>query len=166
MTKKGIGSDGEEGDETGEPQWQKCGKVEQKYRKYGLKKIKKYYLKEEENACKNGNLIEPGDENKIETMKKDVGLDGEEGGETGGPQQQKYGKSEAIAICENSNSSNTAITLQLLKEQVRKMKTLETRIRVATIEALNRKRMESGQQPGNMLRRNYKKYGLKIWHRI
>jgi len=35
---------------------------------------------------------------------------------------------EAIASCENSNSRNTVITLQLLEKQVRKMKTLETRI--------------------------------------
>ena len=33
-----------------------------------------------------------GDENEIESMKKDVGSDGEENGETGEPQQQKRQK--------------------------------------------------------------------------
>mmetsp|Transcript_19915 Transcript_19915/g.22033 ORF Transcript_19915/g.22033 Transcript_19915/m.22033 type:complete len:109 (+) Transcript_19915:1-327(+) len=96
--KKDVGSDGEEGGETEEPQ-QKCGKSEGKYRKYGHKKI---YVKKEDNAGKNGNLIEPG---------KDAGLDGEEGGDTGEPQQQKCEKSEALAIGENSNSSNPVIIL-------------------------------------------------------
>ena len=46
--------------------------------------------------------MEPGDKNeiKIETMNKDVGLDGEEGGDTGEPQQQKCEKSEAKATGE------------------------------------------------------------------
>ena len=102
-------------------------------------------------------MIEPGDENKIDTMKKDVGSDREEGGDTGEPQGKKC--SEAIAIGENSNSSNTAITVRLLEEQVRKMKTLVTKIRAETVEALNGKRMESEKQSGNILRRKYN----KIW---
>jgi len=43
-------------------------------------------VKKEENTGKNGNLIEPGDENEILMMKKSIGSDGEEGGETGEPQ--------------------------------------------------------------------------------
>ena len=77
-------------------------------------------------------------------MKKDTGSDGEEGDEIGEPQRQKCGQSEAKATGENLNSINATITtLQLLEEQVRKMKILETRIRAATVEALNGKRMES-----------------------
>ena len=48
------------------------------------------YVKREENAGKSGYLIGPGDENKINTMKKDVGLDGEEGGDTGAPKRVSY----------------------------------------------------------------------------
>ena len=142
----------ESGKQTGE-------EIRQKYKKDGISGNMANYVKKEENAGKNGYLIEPGDENKIDTMKKDVGSDGEEGGDTGEPQQKKC--SEAIAVGEISNSSNTAvITLQLLKEQVRKMRTLETRrIRAVTVEALNGKIMESGKQPGHILRRKYK----QIW---
>ena len=57
IIKKGIGSDGEEDGKTGEPQWQKCGISERKYRKYGLKKMGKY-VKDEENAGKIKNRME------------------------------------------------------------------------------------------------------------
>ena len=113
--------------------------IRRKYRKHGISGNMVNYVKEEENTGKNGYLIEPGDENKIDTMKKDVGSDGEEGGDTGEPQRKKC--SEAIEIGENSNSSNTAITVhvRLLEEQVRKMKTLVTKIRAETVDALNGK---------------------------
>ena len=81
------------------------------------------YVKQEENAGKNRNLMEPRNRNKIEMMKKDINLDGEEGGGTGELKQQKCKELEAKATGENSNNSNTAIiTVQLLKEQVRKIK--------------------------------------------
>ena len=84
--------------------------------KYGISGNMANYVKKEEIAGKNGYLIEPGDENKINKMKKDVGLDGEEGGDIREPQQQKCDKSETIASGENSNSKKTVITLQLLEE--------------------------------------------------
>ena len=136
-------------------------KIRQKYKKYGLKKMEKYYVNREENAGKIENWMEPGDENEIETMKKDIGSDGEEVGQTEDPQQQKGEKSEAKATGENSNSSNTAVTLQLLEEQVQKIKALGTRTRAATAEALNGNRMETGKHLENEIGRKYKKYGLK-----
>ena len=51
----------------------------------------------------------------------------------------------------SESSSNTVITLQLLEEQVRKMNTLQTKINDEWPDALNGKRMESGEQPGNIL---------------
>ena len=81
------------------------------------------YVKQEENTGKNGNLMEPSNRNEIEMMKKEIKLNEEESGETGEPQQQKCKELEAKATGENSNNSNTAIiTVQLLKEQVRKIK--------------------------------------------
>ena len=88
--------------------------------------------------------MNPSNRNEIEMMKKDIESDGEEGGETGKPQQQKFEKLEAKATGEISNNLNTAIIIvQLLEVQIRKMETLETRIRAATAEALIGKRMET-----------------------
>ena len=44
-------------------------------------------MKQEKNASKNGNLMEPGDRdgNEIEMIKKDEEADGQEGGDTGEP---------------------------------------------------------------------------------
>ena len=55
--------------------------IRQKYRKYGIPGNMAKYVKQEENTGKIKNRMEPSDENK--TMKKDVGSDGEEVGETG-----------------------------------------------------------------------------------
>ena len=52
-------------------------------------------MKEGKYTGKNGNLMEPGEKNKNEMVKKDVEPYGEESGETGEPQQpirQKYRK--------------------------------------------------------------------------
>ena len=80
------------------------------------------YVQQEENAGTNGNLMEPSNRNEIEMMKKDIRLDGEEGGETGESQRQKYKELEAKVTGENSNNRNAAIitTVQLLKKQVKK----------------------------------------------
>ena len=43
-------------------------KIRRKYKKYGLKKMERYYMKKEENR----NLIQPGDENKIVMMTKAI----------------------------------------------------------------------------------------------
>jgi len=45
-------------------------------------------VKEEDNAGKIKNRMEPGDKNEIEIKRKNIGLDGEEGGDTGEPQQK------------------------------------------------------------------------------
>jgi len=77
------------------------------YRKYRLKKMQQYL---EENTRKNGNLMEPGDENEIKMMENDVGSDGEEGwdnhSKTRELQQQKCENAMSIAII--FNDSNTA----------------------------------------------------------
>ena len=142
-----------------EPGKQAGKEIRRKYKKHGISGNMVNYVKKEENAGKDEYLIEPGDENKIDTIKKDIGSDGEEGGDTGEPQRKKC--SEAIANSENSNtgSSNTAITVRMLEEQVRNMKTLVTKNRAETVEALNGKRMESEKQSGNILRQKYN----KIW---
>ena len=54
-----------------------------KYRKFGISGSMAKYVKQEENARKIGNLMEPGNRNEIEVMKMDVELNGEEGSETG-----------------------------------------------------------------------------------
>ena len=69
-------------------------RVRGNYKKYGISGNMAKYVKKEEIAGKNGYLIEPGDENNIDTIKKDVGSDGEEGGDTGAPQWQKCEKAE------------------------------------------------------------------------
>ena len=51
----------------------------QKYRKFGISDIR--YVKQA-NTGKNGNVVEPGKENKAEMMKKDVESDGDEDGVT------------------------------------------------------------------------------------
>ena len=66
--------------------------IRRKYKKHGISGNMANYVKKEENAGKNGNLIEPGDENEIVMMKKGIESDGSEGGETGEPQWQKCGK--------------------------------------------------------------------------
>ena len=158
LTKTDVESNGEGGGDTRAPKRRKCGK-------YGKSKPITDTTSDSVYSCTSGkikNWMEPGDENEIETMKKDVGLDREEVGETGEPQQQKCEKFEAKATGENSNSSNTTITtLQLLEEQVQKIKALETRTRAATAEALNGQRMKTGKQPENKIRQKYEKYGLK-----
>ena len=50
--------------------------------------MEKNYMKQEGNASKFF-LMEPSNKNQIERMKKDIGSDGEDGGEIGEPQQQK-----------------------------------------------------------------------------
>ena len=58
-----------------------------KYNKYGISGNMAKYVKIKENTGKNGYLIEPGDKNNIDTMKKEAGSNEEEGGVTGSPQQ-------------------------------------------------------------------------------
>ena len=76
-------------------------KIRRKYRKYGISGNMAKYVKTEENTGKNGYLIEPGDKNNINTMKKEAGSNGEEGGVTGAPQRQQS---------ENSKLNTDSIT--------------------------------------------------------
>ena len=87
ILKKAAGWNGEECGETGEPQRQHSEKS----------KLNSDLINDSIYSCTSGrieNLMEPGDENKIETMEKYVGLEGEEGGETGASQQQRSGNSK------------------------------------------------------------------------
>jgi len=82
--KKDVGLYEEEVGTTGEKQRQKCGKL----------KLNTDSTNDSIYSCPGGkikNWMEPGDEHEIETMKKDVGLDGEMVGETGEQQRQKCG---------------------------------------------------------------------------
>ena len=83
--KKDLESDEKEGGETGKPQG---NGIQQKYRKYRLRKMENNYMKEENYIGKNGNLMKLANGYKI-LMKKDVESDGKEGGETGEPQGNK-----------------------------------------------------------------------------
>ena len=57
-------------------------KIQRKYKKYGISGNMAKYVKQEENAGKNGNLMKPGKENETELIKTDVESVGEDVGTT------------------------------------------------------------------------------------
>ena len=63
--------------------------IRQKYRKHRISGNMATYVKQEENVRKIGNLMEPGNRNKIKVMKMDVESNGEDDGATSEPKQQK-----------------------------------------------------------------------------
>ena len=77
--------------------------IRQKFKKYGLRQKERYYVKEEENAGKKGNLIRPGDENGIELMDK-VEVDGEDSGAT-----RKIQKEEEENLAQSTKEAATVI---------------------------------------------------------
>ena len=80
--KTDVESNGEEGGDTRAPKRKKCGESKPIT---DTTSDSVYSCTSEEIE----NWMEPGDENEIKTIKKDVGLDGEEGSETRASQQQQ-----------------------------------------------------------------------------
>ena len=90
--KKDVESDGTGRDLTGESQGS-TGLVRRKFRKFGLKKMKRN-MKEGNYTGKIKHVTVPGNDNKIKMMTTIVEYDGEENRETAEPQPKK---------CENPN---------------------------------------------------------------
>jgi len=122
-TMKDVGSDGEEGGDTGAPQWQKCGKLERKYKKYGLKKMERY-VKEKENAGKIKNRMETCNQNKVKLMKTDGESNGEKGGDKRAPKRMGC---ESLKL--NTDSINNSIysCTKVVKLKIRRNQVMETK---------------------------------------
>ena len=102
--KKDLESDEKEGGETGKPQG---NGIQQKYRKYRLRKMEKNYMKEENYTSKNGNLTIPGNENKNKMMTTIVEYDGEEDCATSKAQSKKCENLMSNTDTTNDNTCNS-----------------------------------------------------------